>query len=208
VAQPQRPPDPSSGPAGERLFAPEGSAEGCASGECVPEPVVSAPDPEPDDEPAAARGATDHERWERAVDALRQASTRHGKALTYARFLGFTPDGVRVALPADAAFHRLQVTGMNRAMVEAELGKSLGRTIKLVEDASPEAFKAAQRSIAEVEATDRATRERLIDARVRQHPAVRAVLQHLGGAIEHVAILEPAVRERVSAPGDDAPPEE
>lgn len=240
-----------------KLFAPEGSAEGCASGECLPEaatqrpahstqhaapatqhaapatqrlaprdapsrpptaaatphaPFATQPAPatqqaspielhendEPEPPPAVAAQprapASDADRWARAVDQLRQSSPRHGKALTYARFLGFVPEGVKIAFPPDAAFHRAQVTGMGRAMVEAELSRSLGRAIKVLEDTSAEALQAAPKSIAEVEATDRNSRERGIEAKVKSHPALRSVLKHLGGSLEHIAYLEPVDR--------------
>jgi hypothetical protein len=134
----------------------------------------------------------DHERWRRAVDAVRAALPRHGKSLSYARFLGFTPDGVRVAFPPDAAFHRAQVVGMARPLVEEALAKSLGQPGKLVEEQyDARTYDAAPKSIAEVEASDRAAKEKQTEARVRSHPAVRRVLQYLGGGIEHIQYLEP-----------------
>lgn len=223
------------------------SAEGCASGECLPEeapkpivakpatpapapvpapvvtrpaapapvaaPVVVSRDEEPEDEipepvarpaPNAPKGpATDEDKWRRAVDQVRDASPRHGKSLSYARFLGFTPEGVRVAFPPDAAFHRSQVIGMSRALVEGELAKSLGRPIKLTEETDAKVFEAAPKSIAEVEQNDRSTRERGIAEKVKAHPALRNVLRHLGGALEHIAYLEPVTRPPASAPTPD-----
>ncbi len=222
-----------------RLFAPEGSAEGCASGECLPEPAapstapatsaVPAPtsrpptaapslakaptpaaepvEPLPADEPddAPGRVETEHDRWARAVEAMRQASPRHGKSLSYARFLGFTPEGVRVAFAPEAAFHKAQVTGMSRAIVEAELTRALGRAMKLLDESNTTAYQAAPKSIAEVEASDRQMRETGIDRKVREHPAIRSILKHLGGAVEHISYLEPAAQPRSVAPvgGDD-----
>jgi hypothetical protein len=183
------------------------SAEGCASGDCLPEPVVARAPPvlelvesdEPEPPPpitAATRALdTDDEKWKRAVDAVREASPRHGKSLSYARFLGFTPEGVRIAFGADAAFHKSQVIGMSRAMVETELARSLGRPIKLIEDTNVQAFQGAAKSIAEVEATDRSTRERGIEDKVKAHPALRSVLRHLGGSLEHIAYLEPVAHK-------------
>lgn len=152
---------------------------------------------------SGASGSSEHDRWRRAVDAVRAALPRHGKSLSYARFLGFAPDGVRIVFPTDAAFHRAQVVGMSRAMVEAELAKALGRPGKLLEESGAQAAEAAPKSIAEVEASDRATREKQIEARVRQHPAVRSVLRHLGGGIEHIQFLEPAPKELPQAQSDD-----
>jgi hypothetical protein len=186
------------------LFAPEGSAEGCASGDCRP---TAADDP-PEPKPAAALSPTatsDVERWRRAVDALRESQPRHGKSLSYARFLGFTPEGVKLAFPADAAFHRSQIIGMSRSMVEGELSAALKRPIKVVEDTSAAAMQNAPKSIAEVEASDRSSREKSIDEKVRAHPALRSVLRHLGGALEHVAYLEPVATPlaRTAAAADE-----
>ena len=210
-------------PGDVKLFAPEGSAEGCASGECLPEtpktngsalspagragqeppPLELHEQDEPEPPPPVAAtnrsAVTDEDKWKRAVEAVREASPRHGKSLSYARFLGFTPEGVRIAFPADAAFHRSQVTGMSRPMVEGELARSLGRAIKLVEDTSAQAFESAAKSIAEVEATDRSTRERGIEDKVKSHPALRSVLKHLGGSLEHIAYLEPVARPATAA---------
>ncbi len=190
-----------------KLFAPEGSAEGCASGECLPETPAALelheadePEPPPPIAPADRSVATDEEKWKRAVDALREVSPRHGKSLSYARFLGFTPEGVRIAFPADAAFHKSQVISMSRPMVEGELAKSLGRPIKLVEDTSVQAFETAPKSIAEVELTDRTTRERGIEDKVKGHPALRNVLRHLGGSLEHISYLEPVVLKPAAPP--------
>lgn len=96
---------------------------------------------------------------------------------------------------------------MSRSLVESELGKALGRPMKLVEDTSPQAFQSAPRSIAEVEAADRATRERIIEEKVREHPATRAVLRHLGGGIEHIQVLDAAADRPTTAPTEDPPDE-
>lgn len=156
-----------------------------------------------------ASGGQEAEAWGRAVEALRKASPRQGKSLSFARFLGFSPEGARIAFPKDAAFHRGQVTGMSRPLVEAELSRALGRPIRLLEQLDAEAFAQAPRSIAEVEAADRATREKHIERKVREHPAIRAVLTHLGGAIEHVQVLDPAPERPPGPPEDEGaePPE-
>jgi hypothetical protein len=162
------------------------------------------PEPPPPVSAANRTVATDEEKWKRAVDAVREVSPRHGKSLSYARFLGFTPEGVRVAFPADAAFHKSQVIGMSRAMVETELARSLGRPIKLIEDTNAQAIASAPKSIAEVEATDKSTRERGIEDKVRSHPALRNVLKHLGGALEHISYLEPVARQPTAAAPDES----
>ncbi len=214
----------------ERLFAPEGSAGGCASGECLPEkplvlvpPVPSAPSsyepapsvpslyapapsgpglyppapsgptlypPDPSAPPAFVAPPSDIAKWKMAVDSLRLENPRHGKSLSYARVMGFTPEGVRVSFPPDAAFHRTTVLGMSRAIVEASLSKIFGRPTKILEETGATALQSAPKSIAEVEASDRQVRETSIDGKVRDHPAVRNVLRFLGGNIEHIQYLE------------------
>lgn len=194
-----------------QLFEPEGSPGGCASGECLPPPPLQLEEqalPEPEPEPAAPPMSRvgDDELWRRAVEHLRNASPRHGKSLSHARFLGFVPEGVKLAFPPDAAFHRAQVVGMSRAMVEAELSKSLRRPIKLVEDTNAAALAAAPKSIAEVELSERNTRERGIDDRVKGHPALRAIARHLGGTLEHISYLEPVAKAPRAADDSDAAP--
>lgn len=162
-----------------------------------------------DDEPeiaavTATAPATDADKWKRAVDALRQASPRHGKSLSYAHFLGFSAEAVRIAFPPSASFHKAQVTGMSRAMVETELSKSLGRPVKLIEDTTSQALVGAPKSIAEVEASDRFSRERGIEDKVRSHPAVRSILRHLGGSLEHISYLEPVALEPKAGGADES----
>ncbi len=196
-------------PGDVKLFEPEGSPGGCASGEClVPPPLVlEEQEPEPEAPPTPTHIVGDDEKWRRAVDALRNASPRHGKSLSYARFLGFTPEGVKLAFPTDAAFHRAQIVGLSRAMIEAELARSLGRPVKVLEDTTAAALQSAPKSIAELEATDRNTRERSIEEKVRMHPALRNVLKHLGGNLEHISYLEPTPKKPIAADeGDGSPP--
>lgn len=171
-------------------------------------PTPAAPDEDGDDEPArpASRPTDEAALWRRAVDAVREASPRHGKSLSYARFLGFTPEGARIAFPPEAGFHRAQVTGMSRAVVEAALARALKRPIKLVEDTGAQALQTAPRSIAEEEASDRASRERAINDKVRAHPALRTIMKHLGGALEHVTVLDAPTRPLVAADEGDAGP--
>jgi hypothetical protein len=177
-----------------KLFAPEGSAEGCASGECLPEP--SAPEP-----PRSAAAPTDLDKWRAAVESLRLENPRHGKSLSFARVVGFTPEGVRVSFPPDAAFHRNSVLGMSRAIVEASLSKIFGKPTKILEEAGATALQSAPQSIAEVEASDRQVRENSIDGKVREHPAVRNVLRFLGGSIEHIQYLEASKPDAVRPVG-------
>lgn len=200
---------PPAGPASGNGAAPGGGPSAPAALRPASPPADERDDGD-DDAPAApsARPVDDAALWRRAVDAVREASPRHGKSLSYARFLGFTAEGARIAFPPEAGFHRAQVTGMSRAVVEAELARALKRPIKLVEDTSAQALQAAPRSIAEEEASDRATREKAINDKVRAHPALRTVVKHLGGALEHVTVLDAPARPVVAAAdeGDAGPP--
>lgn len=175
-----------------RLFDPEGSAEGCASGDCLPE---------------KAPAANDADRWKAAVEAVRLASPRHGKSLSHGRLVGLEPGTVRIAFPQDAAFHRSTVFGMSRQLIEQELTKYFGAPTRVAEDNTTVALKAAAPSIAEEEAKETAARHRDIDARISQHPAIRNVVRLLGGTVEHVQYLEPA-REAPSLVRPPAAPDD
>lgn len=194
-------------PAGVRLFEPPPPAGGCASGECEP-----SEEPDTEDEAAALAPqpvVREGDRWRKAVEAVRNENARLGNALSHARFLGLTPDGVRVAFPAEAGFHRSTVFGQNRPVVEQALARALGRAARLVEETSAAALSAAPRSLAEEETSARTGRERNIEARVREHPAVRAIARVLGGTVEHIQVLEAPPPEPVEvvapAVGDDEP---
>lgn len=104
---------------GNRFFAEEGSAEGCASGECLPEPgAPTEPAPEkmgtgcfsppeksslspfparPSASAPAAKpflpsaGTPNAEKWRHAVDSVRHASARHGASLANGRLLWLRP---------------------------------------------------------------------------------------------------------------------
>ncbi|HYI01177.1 DNA polymerase III subunit gamma/tau [Hyalangium sp.] len=208
----------------ERLFAEEGSAEGCASGECLPDapqqesaaavppqPTAAAPSQPTAAMPPLASTGRDTpslsagERWRAAVEAVKAASPRHGAALAHGRLLWLRPGEVGVAYIAAAAFHRGQVMGgTGRALVEKALSEHFGRPTKLlVEEATGEV--AATLSIAEQEAQARTAHQHTTEGKVRSHPAIRAVLKHLGGEIEHIQVLEP---ERPAASPTVESPEE
>jgi hypothetical protein len=188
----------------EKLFAPEGSAEGCASGECLPETTARLPE----QAPPAAPANIEFDRWKRAVEAVRAASPRHGKSLSHGRFVGMEPGTVRIAFPADAAFHRTTVFGMSRQLIEDELTRHFGSPTKVAEDNTTQALKAAAPSIAEDEAKETAARHTAIDARVSHHPAIRSVLRILGGTVEHVQYLEPLREVPTLAPATSPAPDE
>ncbi len=182
--------------ADERLFAEEGSAEGCASGECLPD-APPEPEPEPEAIPPPASHGRDNpgqsagERWRTAVESVKAASPRHGTALAHGRLLWLRAGEIGVGYIPSASFHRSQVTGgTGRTLVEKALAEHFGRPMKLVvEDATGEA--ATSLSIAEQESQARTAYQQSTEGKVRSHPAIRAVLKHLGGEIEHIQILEP-----------------
>jgi len=206
---PEAAPTPS---ADERMFPEEGSAEGCASGDCLPE-AAAEPEPAPEPAPAAApaRNGRDTptlpngDRWRAAVEAVRTQSPRHGTALAHGRLLWLRQGEVGLAYAANAAFHRGMVTGgSGKALVEKALSEHFGHPMKLVsQEATAEAATAP--SIAEQDAQARAAHTQSTEGKVRSHPGVRAVLKILGGEIEHIQVLEP---ERPSAsPAIESPDE-
>ncbi|MDY7228999.1 DNA polymerase III subunit gamma/tau [Hyalangium rubrum] len=192
----RKPPEALVASADERMFPEEGSAEGCASGECLPEP------PEPEPEPAVAQAPVSSgrdiptqsnvERWRAAVEAVRIQSPRHGTALAHGRLLWLRPGEVGLAYPPTAGFHKAQVTGAGgRPGVEKALSDHFGRPTKLItQDGNAEAA-AAPPSLAEQDAQARAAYTHSTEGKVRTHPSVRAVLKILGGEIEHIQVLEP-----------------
>jgi hypothetical protein len=200
----RKPPEPAPATSPEeRLFPEEGSAEGCASGECLPDAVA---EPESEPEPQATPGGNGRdtptlpigERWRAAVESVRTQSPRHGTALAHGRLLWLRPGEVGLAYTPTAAFHRGMLTGTSgRALVEKALSEHFGRPMKLVaQEATGEAAAATPLSIAEQDAQARAAYTQSTEGKVRTHPAVRAVLKILGGEIEHIQVLEP---ERPSA---------
>lgn len=146
----------------ERLFAEEGPADGCASGECLPEPTaeptaapLAAPAAEPEREsvrafdvhhapraaaPLMAASGKDNprrplqDRWRAAVDTVRAASGRHAQSLASGRLLWIREGEVAVAyLPAKDGFHKSTVSGSaGRAIVEKALAEHFGRPTRLV----------------------------------------------------------------------------
>jgi hypothetical protein len=182
------------------------SAEGCASGDCLPETAEPENDAEKDAEEAEQAATTAlpaAERWKAAVDVIRLANPRIGKSLSFARLVSLGLGEAKLAFPSDAGFHRATVFGHARAELESVLTQHFGEKIKIGEEKSEAAFQAAPKSVAEVEANAKATRERDIEQRVRENPAVLSVLRVLGGTLEHVQVLEPAPREEPAGGGTE-----
>ncbi|WP_002626762.1 hypothetical protein [Cystobacter fuscus] len=146
----------------ERYFPEEGPADGCASGECLPEEPPppqsefapsSEPEPPPPEapsiEPTPHRGAPPpptsmaisgrdnprrplQDRWRAAVDTMREASGRHAKSLACGRLLWIREGEVAIAYPPKDGFHKATVSGSGRAIVEKALSEHFGRPTKLV----------------------------------------------------------------------------
>lgn len=205
------PPPPGEEPVDDdtRLFEPEGSAEGCASGECLPgeepKPATAAGGAARATSTVSTGVAAGASRWKAAVDAVRTAFPRHGKSLSFARLISVSGGEVRLSFGSANSFHRATVLGNARADVEKTIAQILGGPHRLVEETSQEAWTNAPRSIAELEADDRMMRERSIDGRARDSDAVKSILKYLGGNVEHVQVLDaPAASEEPLAP----PPED
>ncbi|MDQ3265060.1 MAG: DNA polymerase III subunit gamma/tau [Myxococcota bacterium] len=185
---------------GDRLFPQEAGPEGCASGECLPE-VADAPEledeaPEPPTQVAqlARPPASPSEAWRAAVDKVRAASPRHGASLAFGRLISLRPGEVTLAYPREAGFHRTTIgASTGKTLVEKVLAEHFGRPTRMLLEEGTDAAARAAPSIAEQDLKHRADHEKSTDAKVRTHPAMRAVLKLLGGEIEHIQVLE---RER------------
>jgi hypothetical protein len=218
----------------ERYFPEEGSAEGCASGECLPDtpdapPVpLAEPEPEPDsvrpfDVHHASRSAAPimapsgrdnprrplQERWRAVVDTVRASSGRHAQSLANGRLLWIREGEVAVAYVPKDGFHKLMVSGNGRPAIEKAFAEHFGRPTKLVvQDAAPDDTSptAGLISLAQQDAQERSAYEKSTEGRVRSHPAIRATLKFLGGEIEHIQVYDQPARP-VAAPTNDTPDE-
>lgn len=140
-----------------------------------------------------APAASSHDaRWREAIEAVKASSPRHGKSLSFGRVIAMSEGEIRLGYPSDAAFHRAAIFGNSKATLEQTLTAHFGRPFKLVEESSPQLIAQAPKSVAEIVAGDRLVREKDIEAKVKEHPAVRSVLRLLGGSLEHIQVLEPA----------------
>jgi hypothetical protein len=171
----------------------------------VPVPAPSAPEPPSLENELPPEGAvvTHHDRFKKAVEALRQENPRLGKSFSHARFVTLDGPTLKVAFPIDAGFHRATVFGSGKEAIEASLSKSFSRQTKLIEDTSTAALQVAPKSVAELEASARTAREQRIEASVRTHPSVVNVMKILGGQLELVQVLEPEAARADSTPDDE-----
>ncbi|WP_253900096.1 DNA polymerase III subunit gamma/tau [Corallococcus carmarthensis] len=223
-----RKPEPVAPPPGdeavdERMFPEEGSAEGCASGECIPvaEPAPAEPEPpEPEPPPAMAPVATSRdnpnrslpERWRAAVESVKAASVRHGTALANGRLQSMKAGEIILGFPPSAAFHKAAVVSPGgKATVDAALASHFGKAVKLTITDVPQSQDALPggmgQSLSEQDTQSRATHEKSTEGKVRSHASVRAILKMLGGEIEHIQVYEPE-RPPASLPDVPAAPED
>jgi len=228
VRPPPQPPPPVED---ERLFAEEGPADGCASGECLPDvPPAPLAEPEPEAEslrpfdvhhasrtaaPLATSGRDNlrrplQERWRVAVETVRETSGRHAKSLACGRLLWIREGEVAVAYTPKDGFHKTTVSGSGRTLVEKALTEHFGRPTKLVVQDCTEADAtgpgAGLISLSEQDAQERTAYEKSTEGRVRNHPAIRATLKFLGGEIEHIQVYDQPARP-AATPTNDTPDE-
>lgn len=207
----------------ERMFPEEGSAEGCASGECIPvaEPAAPEPEPpEPEPPPAMAPVSTSRdnpnrslpERWRAAVETVKSTSVRHGTALANGRLQSMKAGEIVLGFPPSAAFHKAAVVSPGgKATVDAALASHFGRAVKLTITDVPQTQDALPggmgQSLSEVDTQTRNTHEKSTEGKVRSHASVRAILKMLGGEIEHIQVYEPE-RPPASLPDVPAAPDD
>ncbi len=172
--------------------------------------AVSEEDDEAPEPPApvallARPPASPAEAWRAAVDKVRAASPRHGASLAFGRLISLRPGEVTLAYPREAGFHRTTIgASTGKTLVEKILAEHFGRPTRMLLEEGTDAAARAAPSIAEQDIKVRADHEKSTDAKVRTHPAMRAVLKLLGGEIEHIQVLE---RER-PAPSELESPED
>ena len=135
-----------------------------------------------DEEP----GLTSAERWHRTVVALRNGE-------------------VVLSFPGSAAFHRATVAGSGQAALEREVSQLLGAPTRIVLDDTKNGSAGASPSLVEHEESQRAARERTVESKVRQHPAIQASIRILGGEIESIDVLEARRSPDPDAPADSGP---
>lgn len=134
---------------------------------------------------------------------MKQAHLRHGLSLSYARFISWSESELRIAFPRDAGFHKAQIFGAGRAVVEKVLTEKFSRAVRLVEETQEAAIKAAGPSLAERSSQAKVVREKGIESKLHDHPALRSVLRVLGGTVEHIQVLDSAPKREGVEPEDD-----
>jgi DNA polymerase III subunit gamma/tau len=178
VAKPAEPRKPPPG-WGARVLAPD-----AAPLRAAPTPPPAA-DPEPEAEPAAERPLDLKARWRLLLDSVR-AARKPGAAAALEHAIPMKIDRSAVQVAFRKGSGQAAIVQEARAAVEGAFEKALGfrAPLQIVEQDAP-----ADDSVAEQKQKQRAAASEGRIALAREHPAVRAAVEVLGGEIEDVRDL-------------------
>ena len=178
VAKPAEPRKPPPG-WGARVLAPD-----AAPLRAAPTPPPAA-DPEPEAEAAAERPLDLNARWRLLLDSVR-AARKPGAAAALEHAIPMKIDRSAVQVAFRKGSGQAAIVQEARAAVEAAFEKALGfrAPLQIVEQDAP-----ADDSVAEQKQKQRAAASEGRIALAREHPAVRAAVEVLGGEIEDVRDL-------------------
>ena len=142
-------------------------------------------DPEPEPEPAVARPLDLNARWRLLIEAVR-AARKAGAAAALEHAVPLKIDRAAVQIAFRKGAGQAAIVQEARAAVEAAFEKALGfrAPLQIVEQEG-----AADGSVAEEKQKLRAAASEGRMALAREHPAVRAAVEVLGGEIEDVRDL-------------------
>ncbi len=178
-----RPPAPGSG---SRAVASEAAPLRATAAVPRAAPVASDPEQDEDAPPAAAAGPLDlAARWRLLIESVRAArKAGAAAALEHAVPLKIDRAGVQIAFRKGAG--QAAIVQEARSALEAAFEKALGfrAPLQIVEQEAP-----ADASLAEQKQRQRAAASESRVALAREHPAVRAAVEVLGGEIEEVRDL-------------------
>jgi len=164
---------------GARVLAPD-----AAPLRAAPTPPPAA-DPEPEAEPAAERPLDLNTRWRLLLDSVR-AARKPGAAAALEHAIPMKIDRSAVQVAFRKGSGQAAIVQEARAAVEGAFEKALGfrAPLQIVEQDAP-----ADDSVAEQKQKQRAAASEGRIALAREHPAVRAAVEVLGGEIEDVRDL-------------------
>lgn len=163
-----------------RVFAPEPSPGGCASGACAEPPSAGKAG---GDDPSLPQEA----RWRAWLESIRKEQDVLYSVLAEGRLGWIRPGEVALAFSERHAFHRDQIAGGMREKAEALLSTWFGRPTRLRLDVKIETESV---SVAEEERRRREARAAELRQKAREHQAVRAVQALLGGEIVGIDVPE------------------
>jgi len=168
-----------------RVFEPEASPGGCATGECGAEDEKSThPAGGLRDDPTLGI----HERWRLALEALKDSDSLVYNVLAEGRLAWLRQGEVALGYTPSKAFHRTSAENPEfREPAEAFLSKWFSTPTRLRVQAASED---APASVADENREQRAQREKRLEREAREHPSVLAALAVLGGEIEDIRVLE------------------